>query len=535
LNGDKTHHVSLTVSGGTFEQVFGGSGGGSLTGNVEVRILGGTVTRRIYGGCYNEVKRSGLSVVWSSSYYVVGTISLVIGGGASITFSSSDDDRSIYAHSRQKTLSSNEKTKLIFADEAGYKAYKSKLGATDLAMMIIMGGTSSADETHYYTYTADAASGTVTEKCAYHSALSATATVARDESVSTVYNGKEIRAAKVSYSSAWEWEPLAVTYENNVNAGTATAFATIGGATVTLSYAIEKASQSAPSIGKVDEEFAGKGNGKITGLSTAMEYSTDGNTYVAVTNVNALFAPATYHVRYREDSNHFASAVSKVTIAEGRLLKITFKAEGSADIIREVRYNGTLTDIPSVPARQGYTETPPVWSVTSFVGIVSDMTVNAIYTKDPMKTTEPETTDKPAVTSAPPSTTSPLVTTAPPVTTDPVTIPEPVTTTNPESLTDEATTVQDPVITTDPTVLTDSETNPEMTDPEIDSDPFTEPLESDPVHSDSESTVAASTALQTSANDTQGGCNGSIGGCAGVSLLLSILSSLFFIRKKEEG
>lgn len=534
-SGDKTHNVSLTITGGTFEQVFGGSDGGSLTGNVNVYVLGGTITRRVYGGCYNEVKQSGLSVSWSSKYYVVGTIALVI-GGAPVTFTASDDDRSIYAHSRQKTLSSSEETQIIFADKTAYDTYKNKLGASDLVMKIIMSGVSAADQTHYYTYTADAATGTITEKCSYHSALSATATIAKDDSVSLAYTGKEIKAAKVTYSSDWEWEPLTVAYESNVNVGTATATATVGGVSVTLSYAITKATQKAPSIGKVDEEIAGKGNGKLTGLSTAMEYSTDGTAYTAVTNVNALFAPGTYYVRYREDDNHIASDPTTVKIAEGRLLKITFKAEGSADIVREVRYNGTLTDIPSIPARQGYTETPPAWSVTNFVGIVSDMTVNAIYTKDPVKTTKPvETTNpaettKPAETTARPSTTSLAETTVSPETTIPVTTTESVNTTTSENKTDNTTALQEPAVTTDPMLPTDSEIAPELTDPEVDSDLSPETTESSP-----ESAPEASITEQSpSAPSTGSGCSGIIGGAATAMMILSSVIGVLAVRKKEE-
>ncbi len=58
---------------------------------------------------------------------------------------------------------------------------------------------------------------------------------------------------------------------------------------------------------------------------------------------------------------------------------VTFKAEGYEDIIKEVGFGETLTDIPAVPKKAGWEETAPVWSVTDFTNITSDITVTAIY------------------------------------------------------------------------------------------------------------------------------------------------------------
>ena len=58
-------HVVMT--GGEVEQIFGGCEGTSMTGNTDVRVLGGTVLRRIYGGCYNDYSTSG----WAETANVV--------------------------------------------------------------------------------------------------------------------------------------------------------------------------------------------------------------------------------------------------------------------------------------------------------------------------------------------------------------------------------------------------------------------------------------------------------------------------------
>lgn len=121
-------NTQVIMTGGNVEQVFGGSESASFTGSTDVQILGGTVTRRIYGGCYNEAARSGLSLNWSSTHHVTGTTTVTIGEGANITLSYSDDERGIFACSRYKSLFSNEYAKFVFTSDAAYNSYYSKLG-----------------------------------------------------------------------------------------------------------------------------------------------------------------------------------------------------------------------------------------------------------------------------------------------------------------------------------------------------------------------------------------------------------------------
>jgi len=58
--------------------------------------------------------------------------------------------------------------------------------------------------------------------------------------------------------------------------------------------------------------------------------------------------------------------------------KVTFKAEGVSDIIKTVYEGDTLSDIPPVPAKSGYTGS---WDTTVFTDINTDMVVKAIYTR----------------------------------------------------------------------------------------------------------------------------------------------------------
>lgn len=229
-NGD----VKLTITGGTMEQVFGANNGGTMTGNVQLDIMGGTITRRVYGGCYNEATRSGLSVTWSSSNYVTGNIVLTLHSGANITFSSSDNDRSIYAHSRQKTLSSTEVTQLVYADATAYNTYKNKVKAQDTAMKLIMGSTSAADSIHYRSYTASGAA--ISQSCICGS-CSATATLSADNAT---YTGAALETGKVTYSGTWYGGEPAFAYSNNKNVGTATVSMTAKGVTVSTTFTIEE-------------------------------------------------------------------------------------------------------------------------------------------------------------------------------------------------------------------------------------------------------------------------------------------------------
>ncbi len=381
---DHKSDVNLTVTGGEFSQIFGGTDKQALTGNVVAKILGGTIKRRIYGGCYNEVEVGIFSNTWLTSYHVTGTIDLIIGGGANITFSDTgDSDRSIYAHSRHKTNSSSEITSLIFADKAGYDAYKDKLKARDSVMSSVMSGLSAADNLHYYTYTANDTTDVISITCSYDSNESETATLTLDNSVSRVYNGKEIKAAKVVYSSGWKGEKAEIAYSNNVNAGTASAKLTLSGVNVTLNYTIEKAEQSAPKpllFSTTAETVKGKADGQILGLTSGMDISSDNISFAPVTDANATFASGTYYIRYSEMDNYKPSTAVAVIVEEGKMLTVTFMVDGAEYTIREVEWNATLTNIPEVPHKEGYDQIAPTWDVTDFSEIQSDMEVNAVYT-----------------------------------------------------------------------------------------------------------------------------------------------------------
>lgn len=111
----------VTMTGGYVEQIFGGSDN-SHVGNetdknasANVTVLGGTVKRRIYGGCYNEVSTTG---TWEETYQVYGNTNVTLGLNVEFLFDFTeayglldiDSDNSLYAISRGSSL---------FADECG--------------------------------------------------------------------------------------------------------------------------------------------------------------------------------------------------------------------------------------------------------------------------------------------------------------------------------------------------------------------------------------------------------------------------------
>lgn len=89
-------NTSVVMKDGTVEQIFGGNESG-MTGNTDVRILGGNIMRRVYGGCYNNY-----TLGWQSTNEVNGYVSVTFGPDtyASLATSYSGGDVAYLASSR---------------------------------------------------------------------------------------------------------------------------------------------------------------------------------------------------------------------------------------------------------------------------------------------------------------------------------------------------------------------------------------------------------------------------------------------------
>ena len=125
----------INMSGGSVEGIFGGSMSQSMAGNTHVEISGGQVTRRVYGGCYNDWTGS-----WKSDFYVKGTTAVRLGGDADLITgkglsSGNKANSGIFAASRIAGNKTDEVSYLIFTDgtydsskigdTTGWNAFKS--------------------------------------------------------------------------------------------------------------------------------------------------------------------------------------------------------------------------------------------------------------------------------------------------------------------------------------------------------------------------------------------------------------------------
>lgn len=93
----KNPHATVVMTGGTVEQIYGGNEYNEMAGDTSVQVLGGTVTRRIYGGCYNNYNGE-----WKSAVSVAGNTNVTIGPDAKILQETGllEGDSSICAISR---------------------------------------------------------------------------------------------------------------------------------------------------------------------------------------------------------------------------------------------------------------------------------------------------------------------------------------------------------------------------------------------------------------------------------------------------
>lgn len=133
----------------------------------------------------------------------------------------------------------------------------------------------------------------------------------------------------------------------------------------------------APQVTGVAETVYGKADGTVTGLTADMEYRTADGGYTAVTDPNMTFAAGTYYIRYAAGTQLEASDETEVVIGAGEKLVVTFVVDGTTVGTREIAWNGTVTDVPTVPEKDGFNG---AWDV-ALTGIQQDLTVTAVYTK----------------------------------------------------------------------------------------------------------------------------------------------------------
>lgn len=114
----------------------------------------------------------------------------------------------------------------------------------------------------------------------------------------------------------------------NTNVGTATLTITGKGnydnaTTKTATFTITKGTQTAPTVSGVAPTASDAADSKISGTTTAMEYSTDGTTWTDCTETDTTVEPGTYKVRLKATANLEASPVTEVTVPEFGKFSVT--------------------------------------------------------------------------------------------------------------------------------------------------------------------------------------------------------------------
>lgn len=146
---------------------------------------------------------------------------------------------------------------------------------------------------------------------------------------------------------------------------------------------------AAPSVNAVAETIKDKRDGKVTGVNTTMEYSTDGGqNWTACTGaeIAGLAAGTTVTVRVKATDNAPHGAESACTIGAGKTLTVTFAENGGSEVndITGLSYNSTIT-APDI-TRAGYTldgwyNGDAKWDFESGQ-VTTDLTLTAHWTLD---------------------------------------------------------------------------------------------------------------------------------------------------------
>ena len=129
-----------------------------------------------------------------------------------------------------------------------------------------------------------------------------------------------------------------------------------------VEFIIAKADQAAPTgLTETDTTYFGKADGKISGLTSAMEFRKEGDSaYTAGFNGTLEYlAAGTYYVRYQGDANHNPSPDAVVTVNAGRKLQIVVPQNQVGYTVTvnktEMEYEGSYT--LKVEIHEGYTAT----------------------------------------------------------------------------------------------------------------------------------------------------------------------------------
>ena len=115
---------------------------------------------------------------------------------------------------------------------------------------------------------------------------------------------------------------------------------------------------AAPSLTKTDETLKGQKDGKIADVTTAMEYSIDNGaawTDCTGTEITGL-GPCTAMVRVKATETVPHGETSKVTVAEGKPITVSFDSQGGSAVQEQAGLSyGSKAEKPEAPTREDYT------------------------------------------------------------------------------------------------------------------------------------------------------------------------------------
>ena len=302
-NAYKSDYIS-TFGGG----VCVGSGIFTVSGEVTVtdNTKGGTkgADGKFTGDTKNNVYLS------TGKTITIGTDKLSEGAQLGVTVSGDYGDYP-FTSGWNANMSDKTPSDYFISDTDGYVA---KLNGSELKMV-----------THVHNWTYTASGDTITATCKNCSNNNGndfsggSVTIQKPEK--TKFNDGKDENAKVE-SVGWFGKAPSVAYavkDGNalsaapVNAGTYTAGITLGNVTVSVTYIIDKATQTAPTGLTTKGDIKNSGTGEIQNTAEDMEYNISANAttgWITCDNGSTRVAPGTYYVRYKETDNYLASAVS---------------------------------------------------------------------------------------------------------------------------------------------------------------------------------------------------------------------------------
>ncbi len=147
--------------------------------------------------------------------------------------------------------------------------------------------------------------------------------------LNTSYSGAGLITVKYEKDSSPVTETKdAGKYTVKIDVGDGTNFNAISSFTdAAWKFTVNPADQAAPTGLGVAAPTTSSGNGRITGTTTAMEYSTDGSfaspAGTDCSNTETEVAPGIYYVRFKADNNHNAGTAATVTVPAYSAAKFT--------------------------------------------------------------------------------------------------------------------------------------------------------------------------------------------------------------------